>query len=244
MNQQIIIGTQGNQPFSIPDSYVGRQHAILRVDQNGRYFLIDNGSKNGTFIFNGTSFERIYPNQPYPVTPETMIQLGPQTRFHIRRILPALAPVSPNPGPKPQPKPEPKQVDISHLRGISQRYEDQKLKIESKIQGVNGLRGLTIIISLGAGTLGAVFGGGDDVMKAVISVGSAAILIAILLTLINNYSKKLMRMRKDNETQYAVKYVCPECHVSFRGKIYENILAERSCPRCKTKYYEKNMQPS
>lgn len=241
----MIIGTQGNQPFSIPDSKVSRYHAVLERDQNGQYFIKDTNSTNGTFIYNGTNFVRLYPNQLYPVSPDTMIQLGPDTRFHVRKLIPSHAqtprgPQAPNPEPKKQ---QPKRVDISHLRYISENYDEQKLKLESKVGMINGLRGLTILISmLGAGA-GAMFGGEDKVTSSIISIGIAVVLIAILLTFINSYNKKLMRMKKDNEQTYAVKYVCPECHVSFRGKIYENILAERSCPRCKTKYYDKNIQP-
>lgn len=239
MNRQIIIGTQGNQPFQIPDQYVGRHHAILTIDQNGRYILVDNNSKNGTFIHNGREFIRIEPKQQYPVTPETMIQLGPQTRFHIRKLLPQQVTPKPKPAP-PAPKPQPKRVDISHLRKISDEYEDQKLRLESKMGMINGLRGLTIVVTLAGSALGTLFGGEDKVTAGIIALGAAVVLIAILQLIINSYSKKLMKKKRDNEQNYAIKYVCPECHVSFRGKIYENILAERACPRCKTIYLDRN----
>ena len=66
----------------------------------------------------------------------------------------------------------------------------------------------------------------------------AGILLGLLMYIINTGNKKIMIQKRVNEHDYAVKYVCPECHVSFRGKIYENILAEKKCPRCKTEYYE------
>ena len=265
MNNQIIIGTQGNQPFAIPDHKVSRQHAVLNIHPNGQYFIVDTGSTNGTFIYDGTNFVRLYPNQPYPVSPDTMIQLGPETRFHVRRLLEHR-----NPGPvaghvhvghshlqemqpmqqrqaprsvqqpKPQPKPQPKKVDISHLRQVSEHYDDEKMKIESKTGMINGLRGCTVVIMMLAGTLATFFTeDGDKLMSGIIGFGIAAILMVVLLWLINSFNKKLIQRRKENEQHYAVKYVCPECHASFRGKIYENILAEGSCPRCKTIFYEK-----
>lgn len=239
MNQQIIIGTNGNQPFAIPDQKVSRRHAILSVQPDGRCFLIDNGSTNGTFIYNGSEFVRLYPNQSYPVTPDTMIQLGPDTRFHIRRLIPA-----PQPPKTPKAKPQPKKHDISHLRKISEDYDDQKMKLESRSGLINGLRGCTILITMLAGTVGTILTNKDSeqhdkVLSAVLCMGVAILLMIILLWIINNFNKKLLRKRKENEQNYAIKYICPECHVSFRGKIYENILAERCCPKCKTIYFDK-----
>lgn len=242
MTRQIIIGTQGNQPFPIPDNYVGRRHAFLTIEPSGRCILVDNNSKNGTYIHNGSQFIRIEPKQQYPVTPDTMIKLGPQTQFHVRKLLPkAPQPPTPEP-PKQKPQPKPKQVDISHLRRISDQYEDQKLRLDSKMGMINGLRGLTIVVTLAGSAVGTFFGGDDKVTVGVIALGSAVVLIGVLLFIINSYSKKLMRKKRDNENNYGVKYVCPECHVSFRGKFYENILAERCCPRCKTIYYDRTQQ--
>ena len=238
MDHQIIIGTNGTQPFAIPDHNVSRRHAILTVSPNGQLFIIDNSSTNGTFIFNGSEFIRLYPNQPYPVKPDTMIQLGPDTRFHIRRLL-----QKPQP-PKP-PKPQPKKIDISHLRKISDEYDNKKMSLESKAGMINGLRGLSILITMLAGTVGTILTNHesdehDKIISACICMGIALILMALLLAVINIWNKKIMVKRKENEQNYAINYTCPECHVSFRGKIYENILAERSCPRCKSIYFDKN----
>lgn len=246
MGRQIIIGTQGNQPFSIPDPKVSRRHAILNVDDNGTLHIIDNSSTNGTYIYNGSSFVRLYANQPYPVQPDSMIQLGPDTRFHVRRLLPVAAhsngqPVSVQRQQPPKPK---KKANIAHLRKVSEDYETNKLHIESKTGSINGLRSLAIIISMAAAGAGSLFISGDEsnpnakLVSTIISFGVALVLMVGLLIYINSYNKKLMQRRRDNEHNYAVKYVCPECNVSFRGKIYENILAERCCPKCKTEYYE------
>lgn len=239
MGNQIIIGTKGNQPFAIPDPKVSRRHAIFSIEPNGQYFIIDNGSTNGTFIYNGSEFIRLYPNQPYPVSPDTMIQLGPDTRFHIRRLIAQKEP--------PKPKPQPKKADISHLRSISEEYENKKMSLESKAGMINGLRGCTVLITMLAGTVGTFLTNRESdedskLMSAIICMGIAFLLMFILLMLINVFNKKLLRNRKENEQNYAINYICPECHVSFRGKIYENILAERNCPRCKTLYFDKNEQ--
>lgn len=256
MSKQIVIGTQGNQSFPIPDQKVSRRHAFLNIQPGGQLFLIDNSSTNGTFIYNGSTFVRLYPNQPYPVNPDTMIQLGPETRFHIRRLLTAQQPVpgdmangaTGQAGVQQQPisPKKPKRVDISHLRKISEDYDEQKMHIDSKTGMINGLRGLSLLITMLAGGVGTFLtensSSSDKSQSTIIVIVVAVLLTIVLQYSINRYNKSLIRRRKDNEHNYAVKYVCPECHVSFRGKIYENILAERCCPKCKTEYYDKNVK--
>lgn len=240
MRSQMIIGTNGNQPFAIPDNKVSRRHAILTQEDNGQYYIIDNGSTNGTFIYNGSQFVRLYPNQPYPVNADTMIQLGPDTRFHIRRLL-----VQKNEKPQEKPKQEPKRIEISHLRTISDDYENTKLSLESKAGMVNGLRGCTILIMTVVGTISTFLTNKDadedsKLKTAIICMGLAFILMFILLTLINVFNKKILKKKKENEQNYAINYKCPDCGAVFRGQVYENILAMRICPRCKGIFYDKN----
>lgn len=259
---QIIIGRNGNQPFQLNDPKVSGRHAVLTMHEGGQLQLMDTNSTNGTFIYDGREFKRIPPHQIYNVTPESMIQLGPDTRFHVRRLLPAQRGVQGG-GAQRQGQPQsggaqrqgqqqgggqqaaqtPKRRDISHLRRISDKYTETRMALETKASSINGLRSLTIVASLAAGTgsfaLSDALGYEDNkLMSGLISVLLAVTIIAILLSIINKRSKKLLRDRNDNEHEYAVKYCCPECNLSFRGKVYENILSERQCPRCKTEFYE------
>ncbi|MCM1369433.1 MAG: FHA domain-containing protein [Candidatus Amulumruptor caecigallinarius] len=258
MKQQIIIGKNGNQPFTIADPNVSRLHAYLFVDESGKMEIVDNKSTNGTYIYNGREFVRLYPNQTYSVTLDTMIQLGPDTRFHVRRLLPEspktrIAPQVNNHAPAqapslrrdPAPTKKIKRVDISHLRRISEEYNKQRMNLESKSGMINGLRSCSIIVTLLAGSaptfLPKVLSGSEETetLAKVAGIVGGIILMAILLLIINRYNKKIIERRTANDKDYSIKYVCPECKVSFRGKIYENILAERMCPRCKTEFYER-----
>ena len=249
--RQVIIGTQGNQPFPIHDPKVSRRHAILNIGDNGQIQLIDNNSTNGTYVYNGAAFVRLYANQPCNVLPDSMIQLGPDTRFHVRRLL-AAPQQQQQPhslggqgagGGQPQQqqstKKEPKKVDISKLRYVSEHYESEKMRLESKLGMINGFRSGTILISLSSAALGSYF---TSEWAKFMPIIIALVLMLVLLGVINSFNKKLIKQRKDNEHDYAVNYVCPVCYVSFRGKVYENILAERSCPRCKAQYYDKNVK--
>lgn len=249
MIKQIVIGKQGNQPFPIADPNVSRRHATLYYDDATGVMNIVDSSTNGTFVSNaGGPFLRIQPGQPVQVTPDTMLRLGPETRFHVRRLLPASVGMASKPGGgivieevKPKKQPEPKKANIAHLRRVSEDYHERKTKIENEISSLNGLRSLTIVFATIA-TGGSAFisnnlglSSGETVL---VSVSILVVLITSLLLIINSRMKKVTAARAENERNYAVKYVCPECHYSFRGQYYENIIATASCPKCKAKYHE------
>lgn len=255
MPRQIIIGRQGNQPFALNDPKVSSRHAVLVVHENGQLQLMDTNSTNGTFIYNGRDFARIQPQKSYTVTADSMIQLGPETRFHVRKLLGSQI-VGGQPGGGVQkdpisvqpPKP-PKRRDISHLRKISDRYTEKKMELEAKSANINSMRSLTLVASLVAGGGGGLlaenlgFGADNKAASWILGIVLALVLIVVLMLIISNRSQKLMRQRNENEHDYAVKYCCPECGVSFRGKVYENILSEHRCPKCKTEYYEAPRRP-
>jgi len=238
--KQIIIGKEGNQPFVINDPNVSRRHAYLNIDEaTGQMQLVDNKSTNGTFVYNGSGFVRLFANQSYNVSLDTMLQLGPNTRFHIRRLF--QKPIPPKKPEKPE-KPKVKRVDIRPLRIAHDFYNKEKVEIETKSGMVNGLRSCTILVSLTAAGGGKLIASGlgieDEVTGWVLGILLGGVLMAILLTLINRFNKKIIHRRNKNEHDYAIRYCCPECHTSFKGKIYENILAEGRCPKCKAEYYE------
>lgn len=248
MSRNIIIGRNGDQPFPIADNKVSSHHALLFIDDKGGMTLSDNQSTNGTFIFNGNTFTRIPPKQPVRVSPDTMVQLGPETRFHLRRLL-----VNKAAGRAPEPekkKPEPKTVDISHLRGVSDQYNARKVELESKMASANGLRSMTILVALLAGTASSALttlfdvdinSSSGKILMGVIGVVVAAVLIVILMSIANNKVKKVIIERQENEQRYSVNYCCPVCKLSFKGKFYENVISEGACPRCKSKFVEAPM---
>lgn len=249
MGKQITIGRGGNQPFAIHDPKVSTLHAFITVDDSGRMLIEDNDSTNGTYIYNGRVFERLYPNQPYKVTEDSMIQLGPDTRFHVRRLFNKIV----NGGTagndrkaeeEKKKQQKPKRVDIKELRRVSEFYNRRKMELESKGSTINNLRSCTILITMAAGVAGTCISNLSDMDKSkaviatVLSLVIAIVLMVTLLLIINHNQKKLIVERNENEKFYAVKYCCPSCGKSFRGQIYENILSERMCPRCKAQFYE------
>ncbi len=76
--EQFIIGRAGNQPFKIPadKTFVSHEHAILQIDDYGRWTITDNNSGNGLYVRNADGdFERVYQSE---ITPSTVIRLGPE----------------------------------------------------------------------------------------------------------------------------------------------------------------------
>lgn len=246
--KQILIGKEGNQPFSIPDPNVSRKHAYLLLDEEkGTMYLVDNNSTNGTYIYNGNSFVRLFANQPVLVTFDTMMQLGPNTRFHVKKLFEKKSTAAPT---QKQSKAEPqkKKVDIKHLHAISNRYNRLNVMLSAKTKKVDGLRTGTFIVgtasSFGGKVLASYLFGENvsDGLSWVIGLGLAILLIIILNWIINTNNEKIMKQKAENEHDYAVNYCCPVCHVSFKGKFYENILAEGCCPKCKTLYYDSSVK--
>ena len=81
----ITIGRSTESMFVVNDPAVSSQHAVIQSDLNGHYWIVDAGSKNGTFV-NG---KRIY--QETPVSANDEILIG-STRLQLEFILQAALP--------------------------------------------------------------------------------------------------------------------------------------------------------
>ena len=89
MAQVIIIGRQGDQPFSISQEGVSREHAKLTIDDSGKWTLEDLNSDNGTFIRNDKGeLEQVGKKM---ITEATFICLGPDNangcKFYARQLV-------------------------------------------------------------------------------------------------------------------------------------------------------------
>lgn len=241
----VKVGRSGNQPFYIGDTQVSQQHAELHISDNGEWMLVDTHSTNGTFVFQNGDFKRLPVGKHCRIKPDDMIRLGPETRFHAKKLVAGMNPAPPM-GVAPQKPKQPETVDISNLRRVEDIYKSNKRRLESKLNATNGYRGLTILISILITAVGSslpkALGMEDEFPLFMgISVTVGAILIITLLVVINNLSKKYRYELEENEKQYSIRFKCPKCNVSFRGKYFDNILSEGHCPKCKTKYVERSM---
>lgn len=73
--KQILLGTEGNQPFKITQQGISRQHARITIGDDGVWTLEDLNSTNGTFIRNEEGEMRRVGT--LVINPMTFICLGP-----------------------------------------------------------------------------------------------------------------------------------------------------------------------
>lgn len=236
--KQIIIGREGNQPFTINDEYVSRQHAIFAYDEITGAMTLKDRSSAGTFIKMGSHFQQI---SQCNVDATTVIRLGPFYTFRIGQLFQApekKQPIAPQ-------KPPVEKVDIAYLRKVAENYEDTRLKLEQKQASINSLRNLGSLGLMSSAAITAlvpklIVKEGDSVPIYVICIGPV---VAILFVLFLQYycskeSKEIITKKNKNDKTYKISFCCPKCHVPFAGKLYENILAEGKCPKCKVEFYD------
>lgn len=87
---QIVLGTEGNQPFKIKGEAVSRRHAQITINEDKEWFLEDLDSSNGTYIRQESNGEFIRVGN-VRITPMTFICLGPDNAmgcsFFARQVL-------------------------------------------------------------------------------------------------------------------------------------------------------------
>ena len=234
--KKIIIGKEGNQPFPIKDEYVSRQHAIFKYDDvTGVMTLTDQASANGTYIKMGNQYQQI---SQCVVDATTDIRLGPYFTFRVGQLF--LPPQSPEkPGGK---KKNPEKVDIAYLRRVAENYEERKLKLDQKQSNVNSLRTLSLVGSIAGGSISAIIPAfvGNEVEWYIKLIGPliAVIFMVALMLYCSKASRDIIVEKNQNEKNYKISFCCPKCHVPFAGKLYENILAEGKCPKCKVEFHD------
>ncbi len=238
--RQIIIGREGNQPFAINDEYVSRQHAIFTYDERTGLMTLTDKSRPevGTFIRMGNQFQQI---TQCNVDATTDIRLGPFFTFRVGQLF--QSPAQPQQPSKPQ-KPKLEKIDIAYLRKVAENYEETKLKLEQKQANINSLRTLSLVGSLAAGAISPIITNmvGKDVeiplYYNLIRPGIAVIFLVALMMYCSKASKDIILKKSQNDKNYKISFCCPKCHVPFAGKLYENILAEGKCPKCKVEFYD------
>jgi predicted component of type VI protein secretion system len=64
--------------FNIPDQRISRRHIEI-TSQNGKFFITDLDSRNGTFL----DTLKLPPNQPTPLNSATVVRLGQHTQLQL-----------------------------------------------------------------------------------------------------------------------------------------------------------------
>lgn len=223
----ILIGKHGNQPFKLTEPSISREHALFHKDEvTGRMTLRDNNSTNGTWIMaNDGRFKRLVGEAP--VGPNTIVRLGAKHTFMIKELLAG--------GKKSV------AVDISNLRAVYEKYQQDKMSLEAKTSNIMMWR----MTSLSLGSIFAILltmlvpkdFAGDTTVSSIIKIAGSVVAIGLSWLIVDIKNKNLIRRKDENERNFRKKYCCPKCGYHFGTKLYENILAEGKCPnsncRCK-----------
>lgn len=238
--KQIIIGREGNQPFVINDEYVSRQHAIFTYDETTGNMTITDRSRPeaGTFIRMGNQYQQI---SQCNVDATTDVRLGPSFTFRIGQLFQSPSRQKQSSSPQKQKQ---EKVDIAYLRMVAENYEANKIQLEQKQANINSLRTLSLVGSLAAGAISPIITNmvGKDVeipwYYHAIGPCIAVIFLVALMMYCSKASKDIILKKSKNDKNYKISFCCPKCHVPFAGKLYENILAEGKCPKCKVEFYD------
>lgn len=233
----ILIGKHGNQPFKLTEPSISREHALFHKDEvTGRMTLRDKNSTNGTWIMaNDGRFKRLVGEAP--VGPNTIVRLGAKHTFMIKELLAG----GDSHGGYDAGGKKSVAVDISNLRAVYEKYQQDKMSLEAKTSNIMMWR----MTSLSLGSIFAILltmlvpkdFAGDTTVSSIIKIAGSVVAIGLSWLIVDIKNKNLIRRKDENERNFRKKYCCPKCGYHFGTKLYENILAEGKCPnsncRCK-----------
>lgn len=228
---EIIIGKQGNQPFPLTEPSISRRHAILTIDDmTGALKLRDNNSVNGTWILcSDGRFKRL--TQEISASPEMTIRLGATTIVKIKDLI--------RKKPKEEETPT---VDISNLRFVYEKYNNDKLRIEAESSNIMMLRMASVslgsILGIVASLLIPKDFAGDETISNIIKLALTIFSMVFAWFIVDRKNKGIIRRKSNNEAYLKQSYCCPKCGFHFGTKVYSNLLAEGRCPNnnCKCKF--------
>ena len=208
MAQVIIIGRQGDQPFTIAQEGVSREHAKLTIGDNGKWMLEDLNSDNGTFIRNDAGdLEQI---SKKVITEGTYICLGPDNangcKFYGWQLL--------------TPKDYHKAFD--YLEDLDADIDRQLEKADDK----NKLIRKTIAGVSMVGFFGSFFVSDNDIRTLLLRVSTATTGISSMLY---DPSKQKKRLKTLQEKFFGCPN--PACSHTLTGKEVKN----RKCAKCGAK---------
>lgn len=203
------------KPGSVPKS-VSRKHCHVSVEDDAK-MLIEDITENNFLYVNGVDCKR-----KGDVGITDTVELGPDRyRLDLEGILKAIS--------------SQQTYDISHLKEIYESYQKEKYDLQvsqGKLNALSALPGILSMTSIGL----AVF---IENARIVMIVIAALFALAFALIRYRNASK-VPKKNKELEEIFRDHYVCPNPSCGhFLGAIpYKELLKNKACPYCKSKFTE------
>lgn len=208
MEKSFIIGREGNQPFTISQEGVSREHAKLTIDDNGKWTLEDLNSGNGTFIRNEEGdLEQIGKKT---ISERAYICLGPDNingcKFYARQLI--------------APKDYQREFDL--LEEIDNDIEERLDKADDKSKLIR--KAITIISMVGF--FGSFIVEDNGIRTMLLRVSTAATGVSSMFYDPNKQKKQLKALREK-------LFGCPNpaCSHNLSSKEVRN----RKCAKCGAK---------
>ncbi len=204
-------------PGSVPKD-VSRRHCRIQVGEDSRMTVEDLTDNNFIYI-NGADCKRMV---DVPLT--DTIELGPSKyRLDMDGIMKALS--------------TRQSFSIQHLEAVYDGYQKEKFDMQVKqgrLNALSALPGVLSMVSIGA----AVFFQNQNVRTfAVILAAVFALSFAVIRY--RNATVVPLKTRRLEE-DFREKYICPNplCHHFLGATPYKELLKNRNCPYCKSKFTE------
>jgi len=213
---KIKIGKASDNDFVVNDTYVSRYHAQLSREADGCLLLEDLASTNGTFV-NGSQILK------KRITPTDTILLGKEAVLNISEALNSNNDYS---------------EEFAALKGIYERYNGEKVKIQStNLFKTRLFQALPFALPGIIGVIISFSGKGSPLILA-LSLFVAICAPAVGIYLGAKQSAKIPQQLQDLGNRFKIDYVCPKCG-TFLGEIpWESLANKKQCPvsSCKARW--------
>ena len=218
----IRIGKASDNDFITPPdaSSVSRHHARLVREADGRLFIEDADSANGTFV-NGDRILRKH------ITASDTVTLGDTYTLDIREALKFDNDYT---------------AEFAALKPIYDDYIRRKIRIQSSNQFKTRL--FQTLPFAAVGIIGLIVGTIGRHHRAVFFVSLVLTIVAPMLGVYlgARQSAKIPALLQDLANQFKIDYVCPKCG-TFLGDIpWESLAKKKRCPTsgCRAKWVNDN----
>lgn len=219
---KITVGKQEKicgEPNSVPIS-VSRTHCSLNIGNDGSIVMKNLNPENETFV-NGIGYTS------KQITRNDELTFGYDRYLFDWENIDELLPVI---------------VDLRPLKGVWQKYQDEKMAIQIKERRFNAISRISGLFTMGAMVLTLANGGAQDGIGLRQIMYYLAIVFMLAITAISYYNaSRIPRKNAQLDEWFQAKYVCPnkKCR-HFMGNVSYNVLSQNSgCPYCKAQFGKK-----
>ena len=204
-------------PGSVPKD-VSRKHCCIQVGEGGK-MVVEDLTENNFIYVNGADCKR-----KGDVSLTDTIELGPSKyRLDLDTILKTIS--------------SKQAFSIKHLEAVYDEYQKEKFDMQvkqGKLNALSALPGVLSMISIGA----AVFLQNQNIRTWAIILAAVFALVFAIIRYRNATVVPLKTKRMDDA--FREKYVCPNplCGRFLGATPYKELVKNRSCPYCRSKFTE------